>query len=217
MSLTRPRAVLLDWDNTLVDSFPVIHAAFNDTLRAMGRVEWTFEETCLRVAHSMRDTFPELFGDRWREASEVFYARYAARHLDLVQPLPGAARLLDALGASGAYLGVVSNKNGEYLRREVAHLGWAAHFGRVVGAQDAAEDKPSPAPVLLALAGSGIEPGVEVWFVGDNPIDVACARAAGCRPVLVRGLTRTGGEAVAEIDCPLFASCDDLAAFVETL
>jgi len=217
LSLTRPRAVLLDWDNTLVDSFPVIHAAYNDTLRAMGQAEWTFEETCLRVARSMRETFPELFGERWREASEIFYARYAARHLGLVQPLPGAARLLEALGASGVYLGVVSNKNGEYLRREVEHLGWATHFGRVVGAQDAAEDKPSPAPVRLALAGSGIEPGAEVWFVGDNPIDVACARAAGCRPVLVRGPTRTGGAAVAEIDCPLFASCDDLAAFVEAL
>ncbi len=217
MSLPRPRAVLLDWDNTLVDSFPVIHAAYNDTLRAMGLPEWTFEETCRRVARSMRETFPSLFGDRWREASELFYARYAALHLDLVQPLPGAERLLEALTANGVYLGVVSNKNGEYLRREVAHLGWTVHFGRVVGAQDAPEDKPAAAPVRLALAGSGIEPGGEVWFVGDNPIDVACARASGCRPVLVRGPVHTGAQAVAEVDCPLFASCDDLAAFVETL
>jgi len=217
MRLSRPRAALLDWDNTLVDSFPVIHAAYNDTLRAMGLPEWTFEETCRRVARSMRETFPELFGDRWREASDIFYARYAARHLDLVRPLPGAERLLGAMRARGLYLGVVSNKNGDYLRREVERLGWAKHFDRVIGAQDASEDKPSAAPVRLALAGSGIAPGPDVWFVGDNPIDVACARASGCRPVLIKGAIRTGANETLPADCPLFEDCETLAAFFETL
>lgn len=217
MRLSRPRAALLDWDNTLVDSFPVIHAAYNDTLRAMGLPEWSFEETCRRVARSMREAFPELFGERWREASDIFYARYAARHLDLLRPLPGAERLLGALRARGLYLGVVSNKNGDYLRREVERLGWTAYFGRVVGAQDASEDKPSAAPVRLALAGSGIAPGPEVWFIGDNPIDIACARASGCRPVLVRGAFRTGAADAPPADCPLFDDCEALAAFFEAL
>ena len=35
--LRLPQAALFDWDNTLVDTWPVIHEAMNTTLSAMGR------------------------------------------------------------------------------------------------------------------------------------------------------------------------------------
>ena len=41
------------------------------------------------------------------------------------------------------------------------------------------------APVDLALEGSGIARGPAVWFVGDSPLDIDCARNAGCVAVLV--------------------------------
>ncbi len=195
MKLRRPRAVLFDWDNTLVDSFEVIHIAINEARTAFGLTPWRYDETCRRVAKSLRDSFPAIFGERWRDASETFYAAYAAHHLEYVRPLPGAGDLLDALHAAGVYLGVVSNKSGLYLRREVAHLGWAPYFGRVVGAADAAADKPSRAAVDLALAGSGVAAGREVWFVGDHALDVDCAMAAGCVAIVIRGAVPTGDEA----------------------
>ena len=172
MTLTRPRAVLLDWDNTLVDSFPAIHRAMNAALEAMGRDPWSFDVFCARIAHSMRDIFPKMFGDSWTEAVAVFNASYAARDLDHIQPLPGAEALLETFCEGGFYLGLVSNKSGHYLREEVSHLGWQGYFGRVVGATDAAEDKPSPIAIEFALEGSGIVPGRDVWFVGDNAVDV---------------------------------------------
>ena len=90
-----------------------------------------------------------MFGDRWEHARDLFYASFRDRHLDHLQPMPGAA---DALVAGAAWpQGVVSNKAGRYLRAEVAHLGWADHFRTVVGAGDAAADKPDPAPIHLAL------------------------------------------------------------------
>ena len=54
-TLTLPKAVIFDWDNTLVDSWPVIHHALNETLEAYGKPLWTLEETKDRVRHSMRD------------------------------------------------------------------------------------------------------------------------------------------------------------------
>jgi phosphoglycolate phosphatase len=57
---------------------------------------------------------------------------------------------------------------------------------RLVGAADTHEDKPAIAPVELALAGSGIARGPDVWFVGDADIDIDCAINAGCLPVLLR-------------------------------
>lgn len=217
MRLRRPRAALLDWDNTLVDSFPVIHGAINDTLVAMGHEPWTFEDTCRQIAKSMRDFFPQLFRDRWEEARDVFYASYGARNLDSIRPLPGARELLSALAEAGAYLGVVSNKNGDTLREEVRHLGWEDYFGRVVGANDASADKPAPAVVEMALDGSGIRPGGDVWFVGDNAIDIDCARAAGCLPVVVRGAYATGDGTVLAGADHQFGNCLELASLVRRI
>ncbi|MEK9930797.1 MAG: HAD hydrolase-like protein, partial [Rhodospirillaceae bacterium] len=67
-----PRAILFDWDNTLVDTWGVIHDSMNVTLKHMGQNQWTIEETRKNVRKALREAFPELFGDRWEEARDVF-------------------------------------------------------------------------------------------------------------------------------------------------
>ena len=186
MTLPRPRALLFDWDNTLVDSWDTIHEALVVTFRAMGREPWTLQETKLRVAKSLRDSFPQLFGARWEEARKLYLDNFTAIHLERLRAAEGAAALLEELAAAGFYLGVVSNKTGPVLRREVEHLGWSRHFRRVVGAGDAPVDKPQAAPLLLALDGSGIA-CAEAWYVGDTALDMEFARNAGCLPVLLGG------------------------------
>lgn len=187
MTAERPRALLFDWDNTLVDTWAAIHHALETTFRAMGERPWTLEETRARVRASARDTFPGLFGRRAEEATEIFYRTFEADHLDKLRERDGAGALIEALAGSGAYyLAVVSNKQGRLLRAEAAHLGWDRFFDRLVGANDAARDKPAVEAVDCALQGSGIAPGPSVWFVGDTDIDMLCAVNAGCRPVLVR-------------------------------
>ncbi len=193
-SLIRPRAIIFDWDNTLVDSFGTIHAALAETQRAMGTEIWTLQETKERVRHSLRDTFPVTFGQqRWEEARDIFYAAFERLHLDHLVALPGAEDLLREL-AGHCLLAVVSNKTGKYLRKEAQHLKWESLFHRVVGATDCARDKPSAEPVLMALEGSAIKPGPDVWFVGDTDIDLECAHNSGCTAVLVRQAPPSAGE-----------------------
>jgi phosphoglycolate phosphatase len=213
----RPRALLFDWDSTLVDNWPSIEEAINTTLVAMGHAPWTAAETRARVRESMREAFPRLFGDRWEEARRIFYETITARHLDHLRPLPGAGELLAELSAAGFYLGVVSNKTGTLLRREAAHLGWDRVFGRIVGAGDAARDKPDPAPVLLALEGSGLAPSEEIWFVGDTAIDMVCARNAGCLPVLVAGQGHGIDDFSAAPPAHEVSDCVELSALVRKL
>ena len=43
--LTRPRAILFDWDNTLVDSWTTIHEALNAVMAAMEKPLWSLRET----------------------------------------------------------------------------------------------------------------------------------------------------------------------------
>jgi phosphoglycolate phosphatase len=188
-----PRAVLFDWDNTLVDNWGCIHAALNAALVAFGHQPWTLEETHERVRLSLRDSFPRLFGDRWEEAREIYYSHFGAHHLDYLKPMPGAEDLLKDLAGMGIYLGVVSNKTGRFLRAEAVALGWDRYFGRLVGATDAPFDKPAADPIHMALESGGIAPGPDVWFIGDAAIDMQCALAGGCLPVLV-GLSKDAFE-----------------------
>lgn len=181
-----PRAVLFDWDNTLADNWDAIADALNTTLIAMGHAPWSPHEVRERVRASLRDSFPQMFGARWMEARHVFYGRFRQRHLAYLKALPGAAGALRALASNGIALGIVSNKSGDLLRREVGYLGWHDLFaGAVVGAGDAPRDKPAPDPVERALARFDMKPSGEVWLVGDAGIDMACATAAGCFGVLI--------------------------------
>ena len=61
-SILRPRAILFDWDNTLVDSWETIHEALNVVMAAMGRPLWSLHETKARVRLSLRESFPLHFG-----------------------------------------------------------------------------------------------------------------------------------------------------------
>lgn len=207
--MRRPRGILFDWDNTLVDSWTVIHEALVVTFEAMGHVPWTLDETKQRVRHSLRDAFPRLFGERWEEARQLYLDAFTAVHLERLTALAGAETLLEALADDGYYLAVVSNKTGRLLRREAEHLGWSQHFRALVGAGDASADKPHPAVVEAALSGSGIDPA-EAWLVGDTALDVECAEAAGCVPVLICGLESAPDEASKTLRALRFLDCTTL-------
>jgi phosphoglycolate phosphatase len=125
--------------------------------------------------------------------------------------------MLEALVDLGLRIGVVSNKNGRFLRQEAAHLGWERLIDRLVGANDATADKPSAAPVLLALQPTGIAPGPQVWFVGDAAVDMECALNAGCTPILMRGERPRDGEFDGAPPRRHLAGCDDFLGLTREL
>ena len=216
--LNRPKAVLFDWDGTLIDSWPPIHESMNRTLTAMGHEPWSYEETLSRVRKSLREAFPELFGDRWEEAREIFYGAYRAVHLERIAVIDGAEELLGAFHGLGCHLGVVSNKSGRHLRAESTHLGWDRYFGGfLVGATDAPRDKPALDPVYMALRDTGIEPGRDVWFIGDTWVDMACGRAGNCTAVLVGDKDPADPEFADHPPDRHFLSCRALLEVVRSL
>ena len=191
LNRTRPSVLLYDWDNTLVDGWAGITAALNATFTAFDRPLWTVDDTRNRVRVSLRDSFPVMFGDRWEEARDIFYETLTHKHLDHVTPMPGVPDVLTA--GTNWPQGVVSNKAGSFLRREVIHLGWSEFFGPVVGAGDAAADKPSPAPILMALSQLGRTADESVWYMGDTALDMQAAKAAGVTAVLIGNADHDGG------------------------
>lgn len=184
MTLTTPHTLLFDWDNTLVDTWPIIHQALKDTFEPYGMEPWSMEEVKSYVARSMREAFPDIFGERAEEAGEVYIEAYRKYQFAWLTPLPGSEDLLKKLRALPLKIGVVSNKRGEFLRKEIAHLGWEQYFDTVIGAGDAEHDKPHAAPAQLALLNLHVTPDKGVWFIGDSNADLECAHNAAITPIL---------------------------------
>ena len=194
MKLPAPKAIIFDWDNTLVNTWPIIHEAMNNTFRDLKKPLWTFEQTKARVRKSMRDAFPEVFGEGWESAATLYQNYYRAIHLEQLEALPQAEEVLEQVKARGWFCVVVSNKKGVNLRKEVEHIGWGKYFDNVIGADDAPRDKPHTDPVHLAFEKSHIKPGPDVWFVGDSDIDLHCALNTGCTAILYGESARDHAE-----------------------
>jgi len=214
--MSAPKALIFDWDNTLVESWDAIHHALVVTFEAMGHEPWSLDETKARVRRSLRDAFPPLFGARWEEARKLYLDTFTATHLERIAPVAGAKELLGELQARGHYLAVVSNKTGPVLRREAAHLGWTPFFAQLVGAGDAEADKPDAAPIRKALEGTGLAAS-GAWYVGDTALDMECAANAGCVGVLLGTLDQADGGFARFPPALQFAACASLARHLRGL
>lgn len=184
---TLPKAILFDWDNTLVDSFPLLMAAHNHTRVAMGLAPWTENEARLNIRLAAQDIFPKLYGENWQQAKKILYDYVGARHMQEMVVLEGAAPLLHFLHQNSVQAGVVSNKTKQLLVKEITHLGWDDLLPVAVGAGDTPHGKPDPAGIRLAASKMGFDETQMnlIWYVGDTETDMMAANAAGCIPVYV--------------------------------
>ncbi|MCB9989118.1 MAG: HAD family hydrolase [Rhodospirillales bacterium] len=208
-----PKALVFDWDGTLVDTMACVLDGHNAVRRHFNLPEWDMAEYVGTIAHrSSLDAYPDLYGDRFDEALGILYDEIARIHLDRLEILPGADELMSFLTGTSIPLGIVSNKRHAFLLDEMMHLGWADHFFSIIGAGHVERDKPDPLPLITALAEAGLEDEMAgVWYVGDSVADMRLARNAGCVAILV-GASDAVQDKLVEEFAPLgvFNSCHDL-------
>ncbi len=184
-NLKKPKAIIFDWDNTLVDTWPLIQTAINNTMNKMGKDNWDLEKVKNTVHKSMRDSFPEIFGDNWQQAGEIYRNSYHAINIDKIQLLPNSLNLIKKISELGIMQFIISNKIGSTLRKEVKKLQIDKLFFSIVGSQDANFDKPDKSVVDFAVLGSEIDLSKdEIWFIGDTISDIECAHNANCTPII---------------------------------
>ncbi len=181
--------VLFDWDNTLVDTWGLVHESLQVALRGLGMREWNEEETRRRLGASLRDNFPRLFGDRASKAKALYRGHFLSRHLEILRPFAEAEDLLRWLSRhqDRCEVGIVSNKGGDALRAEIAHLGWGGYFRAVVGAEDLVRDKPDPCCLeeIFVRLGGKREDFDAMVYVGDSVVDMEFAKRTGMEGVLL--------------------------------
>lgn len=123
---------------------------------------------------------------------------------------PEAVPTLDGLRARGLRVGLCSNAPYRIpsMHAQLRHLGLAEHLDSVTFSGQIGWRKPSPRIMEAAAAAVGSPPR-EIVMVGDSVADdVAGARAAGMRAVLLR---RPGRPAPPDLD-PAIVSIESLSA-----
>ena len=171
---------LFDLDGTLIDSIPLIMESFRHTMRThLGAVP---DDAGWRAGFGT-PLRPQLrkFARDDDHASQMVdtYRAYTDAHHDrFLKPYAGIDGALATLRDSGAQLAVVTSKTHALARRGLLRCGLNGYFDILIGADDVAEHKPHPAPVLAALDLLSADPGDAV-FIGDSPHDIEAGRAAG--------------------------------------
>ena len=180
-----PKAILFDWDNTLVNNWEPIFIAYKETLKKLGLKKKSRREIIKNAKYSLRETFPRVFKDDWKKAKKIFYVVFKKIHLQKIKPIPKVEKILKIIKEKKITCGVISNKDGNVLRKEINKLGWKKYFKILVGANEAKKDKPSKYPLLLALNKISLKPNKNIWYVGDNEIDVEFAKKNKCSSIFI--------------------------------
>jgi HAD superfamily hydrolase (TIGR01549 family) len=177
------RAILFDWDGTLVDSLGAFQHA-NATVMAAFGLPW--DEAIYRANYvpDWRLMYLKLGvpPHRLDEANELWHTTFAAA--DDVIAFDGVVEALTGLVDLGCRLGIVTAGDRVIVERQLEHTGLGGLLPVRVYGDDLPVHKPDPAPLRLALEILGLDAHPDdVAYVGDAPTDMRMARAVGVRAV----------------------------------
>lgn len=214
------RAVLFDWDGTLVDSKKVILASYRDaTEKVLGRAfPDTPEEIALILPMRAQESFPMLAEGKADPAvlTQAYHEAYLVNSERWGSAFAETRSTLDALKGQGLHLGLVTSKSRDRVDSDMDRFEMHDLFSVIVSGDVSAERKPHPGPVLDAVRVLDLDPSTVV-MVGDGPQDVIAGRDAGA--ITVACTYGFHGRSECEEENPdfLIDAIEELLPIVDTL
>lgn len=193
--LDEAKAFLFDCDGTIVDSMPLHHRAWQETLS-----KWNCD-------------FPVELHERWagRPTNQIVEMLNAERGLSLspedvarskeeiyfsllpqLQPIPAVIDIIRAYRGIVPFA-VVSGSRRKSIARSLGQVGLAESFDLILGAEDYVKGKPDPECFLTAAAKLNVAPADCLVFE-DGALGLQAAKAAAMKAIVVN--PRTGRLAV---------------------
>ena len=179
--LAKPKAVLWDFDGTLVDTEP-IWAELEAEMLAEHGVVWDDEMMRSVIGQNAEMTTRQMAvsigqPDRHQDIHRELHDRIVGRLLrDGLPFLPGTLDLIEAAEADGVSAAVVTASNGFIMNATRELLPPSIQF--VISADDVVNTKPHPEAYLTAMARLGVAPE-ETIVLEDSVPGATSALAAG--------------------------------------
>jgi len=189
---------------TVVNDGGIVLNAFHNALGALdvqGReLDHAMEYALETMGLSKAVVFKHLLGsdERVHQAMAAFAAAMAeAMKNSEVSEIPGAAKVLADLRATGITVCLTTGFSPEVQRAIIEHLGWQDLVDFVLAPSGSVRGRPYPDMVLRAALRTGVDDVREVAVVGDTANDLWSGYRAGASAV-VGVLTGSHGRAELE-------------------
>ncbi|MBI5602223.1 MAG: HAD family hydrolase [Deltaproteobacteria bacterium] len=180
--------ILFDLDGTLLDTLEDLADSLNEVLAEQGFPTHPVKaykyfvgegvEVMIRRALPEDRRGPEVLERSLEKMTEVYTRRWRLK----TRLYPGIPELLDALTTRRLKMSILSNKVDFFTQIMVADLLSAWRFDRVLGVRPGHPKKPDPAGALEIARDLQLSPA-QFLYLGDTPIDMKTAVAAGMFPI----------------------------------
>ena len=179
------KAIVTDFDGTLVDTF---QANFHAYQEAFSQVGLSLSEEQYRQCYGLRfDGFMTAMGiddtdvrKRIRTIKgECYPNHFALLHVN--QPLLDFIRMFRRCGGKTAVASTARSKN---LTNALAHIGAMDDFDLILAGEDVKEGKPSPEIYNTVMQRLGVSPDETLVFE-DSAVGLQAAQAAGAHYIKV--------------------------------
>lgn len=178
------RAVLFDFDGTLVDTTELIYLSMRYTSREVLGEELPREVLMQNVGQPLIKQMRAFDPGRADEMLEVYTRHNAEIHDAEIREFPNVAASVSRLREAGILTGVVTSKRRATVKQALSLFPELDEsMDCFVTMDDTPEHKPDPAPLLLGLQNLGGIATQAAAYVGDSPYDIAAARAANMTAV----------------------------------
>jgi len=194
INLENIKAMLFDFEGTLVDFQWKLSAAIEETLEMLWKAGFAKDRILSRKYSTLMTEAMQaaseigLSPDYVREKIGNIYDRYDEDALTRWALRPDVGDLLCAVRAKGIRTALVSNVGGKILTSALSKLCLTEYFDFVFSRNDVLNLKPNPDVLNLALERLGVS-NYDSILVGDSLDDVNAAKNAGIRMMII-----TGGE-----------------------
>ncbi len=181
------RVILFDLDGTLFETDDAVVERLARVLQPLARLlEFDARRVARRIVMSLEDTVNLIITllDVFHLDRLAFWLAEKADALLHPHPAPPEYRLTENARTllsdlrSRYTLGVVTTRSREEAERMLEATGIRPFFDIIITRDDVRRLKPHPAPIRLAARRLGVSPE-HILVVGDTPVDVRAAKAAG--------------------------------------
>ena len=179
------QAVLFDFDGTIANTIPAIREGVNNTMRLYGYPEHTDAEVLRFINHGARELIRQAMpAEEATNPAQVdrvladYDAQYRAVYLQTREAYAGVPELIDRLHRSGYRIGVLSNKQDEFVKQLSCQVLLPGSYDSAHGVAPGQPPKPDPYIPALIARELGVSPA-ECAMVGDSDVDIATAVNAG--------------------------------------
>ena len=165
------KAIIFDFDGTLVDSEKAIYQCFQSITNYLAPKRIDYAKNIL-IGPPLRDTASEILGQNHQEKLDQFVKLFIEMHDEHVikntKPYPAVVETLDKLSSKGISMAVATNKRYAPTIKLINHFGWKNYFTSIECSDGQSQIRNKDEMIQEILKNNAFN---ESFFVGDTVND----------------------------------------------